>query len=176
MATKSLVSTILIVFLAIASINITCYAQNEDRKVYIVYMGELPTEAEYTPMSHHQNILQDILEGSSVHDTLVHSYKRSFNGFSAKLTKKEVQKLSGMEGVVSVFPNRVYQLQTTRSWDFIGFPEKVKRMPNVESNTIVGVIDSGIWPESASFSDEGFGPPPKKWNGVCEGGDDFPCN
>ncbi|KAI3851470.1 hypothetical protein MKW92_038210 [Papaver armeniacum] len=177
MATTSLLSSsFLIVFLAIASINITCYAQNEDRKVYIVYMGELPSESVYTPMSHHQTILQDILEGSSVQDTLVHSYKRSFNGFSAKLTEKEVQKLSGMEGVVSVFPNRVYQLQTTRSWDFIGLPEKVKRMANVESNTIVGVIDSGIWPESESFSDEGFGPPPKKWNGVCEGGDDFPCN
>ncbi|RZC68502.1 hypothetical protein C5167_031779 [Papaver somniferum] len=161
MATKCLVSsTFLIVFLAIASINITCYAQTEDRKVYTVCMGELPTESVYTPMSHHQTILQDILEGSSVQDTLVHSYKRSFNGFSAKLTEKEVQKLSGMEGVVSVFPNRVYQLQTTRSWDFIGLPEK--------------------WdlarPESASFSDEGFGPPPKKWKGVCEGGDDFPCN
>ncbi|KAI3915341.1 hypothetical protein MKX01_035600 [Papaver californicum] len=177
MATTSLFSNIfLIYFLAIASINVSCYAQNEDRKVYIVYMGELPTEAEYTPMSYHQNILQEIVEGSSVQDTLVHSYKRSFNGFSAKLTEKEVQKLSGMEGIVSIFPNRIYQLQTTRSWDFIGLPENVKRMPNVESDTIVGIIDSGIWPESASFSDDGFGPPPKKWKGVCDGGANFTCN
>ncbi|XP_026411813.1 subtilisin-like protease SBT4.13 [Papaver somniferum] len=139
-------------------------------------MGVLPTESEYTPMSQHRNILQEIVEGSSVQDTLVHSYKRSFNGFSAKLTEKEVQKLSGIEGIVSIFPNRIFQLQTTRSWDFIGLPHNVKRMPNVESDTIVGVIDTGIWPESASFSDNGFGPPPKKWKGVCDGGHNFTCN
>ncbi|KAI3882439.1 hypothetical protein MKX03_036675 [Papaver bracteatum] len=154
----------------------SCNAQNEDRKVYIVYMGELPKESEYTPMSQHQNILQEIVERSLAQDILVHSYKRSLNGFSAKLTEKEVQKLSGKEGIVSIFPNRIFQLQTTRSWDFIGLPENVKRMPNVESDTIVGVIDTGIWPESASFSDNGFGPPPKKWKGVCDGGHNFICN
>ncbi|KAI3844741.1 hypothetical protein MKW92_035037 [Papaver armeniacum] len=178
MATTSLLSHtfFLHLLLAIASINISCYAQSEDRKVYIVYMGELPTESEYTPMSHHQNILQEILEGSSVQDTLVHSYKRSFNGFSAKLTENEVQKLSGMEGIVSIFPNRIYQPQTTRSWDFIGLPENVKRIHSVESDTVIGVIDTGIWPESASFSDDGFSPPPKKWKGVCDGGHNFTCN
>ncbi|RZC47701.1 hypothetical protein C5167_040643 [Papaver somniferum] len=178
MATTSLLSNtfFLLLLLAIASINISCYAQIQDRKVYIVYMGELPTESEYTPVSHHQNILQEILEGSSVQDTLVHSYKRSFNGFSAKLTENEVQKLSGMEGIASIFPNRIYQPLTTRSWDFIGLPENVKRMPIVESDTIVGVIDTGIWPESESFSDDGFGPPPKKWKGVCDGGHNFTCN
>ncbi|KAM1276870.1 hypothetical protein ACFX13_030035 [Malus domestica] len=44
----------------------------------------------------------------------------------------------------------------------------------VESDIIVGVIDTGIWPESESFKDEGFGPPPKK--GACEGGKNFTCN
>ena len=81
-----------------------------------------------------------------------------------------------MKGVVSVFPSKVYHLQTTRSWDFMGFNETVKRNATVESNVIVGVIDSGIWPESESFSDEGFGPPPKKWKGSCRGGQNFTCN
>ncbi|KAI3906324.1 hypothetical protein MKW92_052058 [Papaver armeniacum] len=170
-------NTLFIFFLAIASFTISCcYSQHEDRKVYIVYMGELPTEAEYTPLSHHETILQDIVEGSSVEDTLVYSYKRSFNGFSAKLTGKEVQKLSGMKGIVSVFPNRIFQLQTTRSWDFIGLTENVKRIPSVESNTIIGFLDTGIWPESASFSDDGIGPPPNKWKGTCNGGQNFTCN
>ncbi|KAI3840237.1 hypothetical protein MKX03_021652 [Papaver bracteatum] len=174
--TSSLLTSFLIALIAIASINVSCHAQSEDRKVYIVYMGDLPTESEYSPMSHHENILQDILDESSVQDTLVHSYKRSFNGFSAKLTEKEVQKLSGVDGIVSIFPNRIYQLQTTRSWDFVGLPENVKRMPSVESDTIIGLLDSGIWPESESFSDVGFGPPPKKWKGVCDGGQNFTCN
>jgi hypothetical protein len=66
----------------------------------------------------------------------------------------------GMDGVVSVFPIEQKKLQTTRSWDFLGFPQQVPRRP---IDIIVGVLDSGIWPESDSFSDEGFGPPPTKW-------------
>ncbi|KAL2326646.1 hypothetical protein Fmac_025704 [Flemingia macrophylla] len=79
---------------------------------------------------------------------------------------------SGLEGVVSVFENRKSVLQTTKSWDFIGFPQNVKRS-SIESDIIVGVIDSGIWPESDSFSDKGFGPPPRKWKGTCH---NFTCN
>lgn len=66
---------------------------------------------------------------------------------------------------------------------FHGFTENVKRNPTVESDVIVGVVDGGIWPESESFSDEGFGAPtphppaPKgKWKGKCAGGDNFTCN
>lgn len=78
--------------------------------------------------------------------------------------------------MVSVFPNRILQLHTTRSWDFLGFNESVIRKRSVEGDIIVGVIDTGISPESKSFSDEGFGPPPKKWKGVCNGGENFTCN
>lgn len=81
-----------------------------------------------------------------------------------------------MKEVVSIFPNKVYHLQTTRSWDFLGLKDSVKRNPTVESDVIIGVIDSGIWPESESFSDKGFGPAPKKWKGSCSGGKNFTCN
>ncbi|KAL6275761.1 hypothetical protein ACE6H2_019362 [Prunus campanulata] len=81
-----------------------------------------------------------------------------------------------MKEVVSVFPSRTYQLQTTRSWDFMGFDEKINRNATVESDIIVGVIDSGIWPESESFTDVGFGPVPKRWKGACKGGKNFTCN
>ncbi|XP_044483561.1 subtilisin-like protease SBT4.3 [Mangifera indica] len=107
---------------------------------------------------------------------MVRSYKRSFNGFAAKLTENEMQKLATKKEVVSVFPSRTLQLQTTNSWDFIGLKESVKRNPSVESDVIVGVLDSGIWPESESFSDGGFGPAPKKWKGACKGGGNFTCN
>ena len=86
--------------------------------------------------------------------------------------------MTGLKEVVSIFPSKFYQTQTTRSWEFIGFSETMNRKLSIESDTVVGVIDGGIWPESESFSDEGFGPPPKKWKGACIGGQVkiFTCN
>ncbi|EOA18069.1 hypothetical protein CARUB_v10006516mg [Capsella rubella] len=139
-------------------------------------MGALPSKASYSPMSHHQNILQEVIESSSVEESLVRSYGRSFNGFAARLTESERDKLMGMDGVVSVFPNTNYKLLTTRSYEFMGLGDKIKHAPNVESNIIIGVIDTGVWPESKSFSDKGIGPIPKKWKGTCSGGANFTCN
>ena len=81
-----------------------------------------------------------------------------------------------MEGVISVFPSKNLQLHTTRSWDFIEFKLTPVRNDQLESDIIIGVLDTGIWPESESFNDKGFGPPPSKWKGSCEGGENFTCN
>ncbi|XVF78148.1 hypothetical protein PTKIN_Ptkin14bG0105900 [Pterospermum kingtungense] len=162
-------------------LSLSFIAANIDRKasiifVYIVYMGSLPEE-DYSPTSNHLNILQQVInESSGVDSLMIRSYKRSFNGFAANLTDKEAKKLASMKEVVSIFPNRILNLHTTRSWDFMGFDNSVKRNLTVESNVIIGVIDTGIWPESPSFTDEGFGPAPKKWNGACRGGKNFTCN
>ncbi|KAM1811870.1 hypothetical protein ACFX12_028457 [Malus domestica] len=164
-----------IIFILVVSL--PCEAVDHgDRKTYIVYLGSLPKDDVFSPLSHHIGILERVTESSSASNLLVRSYKRSFNGFAAKLTDRERERLAKMKEVVSVFPSTTYKLQTTRSWEFLGFNEKLKRNPTVESNVIVGVIDTGIWPESESFSDEGFGPAPKKWKGVCKGGKNFTCN
>ncbi|KAL6203326.1 hypothetical protein ACLB2K_027026 [Fragaria x ananassa] len=152
----------------IITLSLLCRANCYDRKVYIVYLGSLLSDELYSLSSHHLSFLQKVVEDSSPENVLVRSYKRSFNGFAARLTDQEKEKLSNMKEVVSVFPSRTLQLQTTRSWDFMGFSEKIGRNSTVESDIIVGVIDSGIWPESDSFKDEGFGPPPKKWKAVRE--------
>ncbi|GAU24423.1 hypothetical protein TSUD_391320 [Trifolium subterraneum] len=81
-----------------------------------------------------------------------------------------------MRGVVSVFPSQEYHLKTTRSWDFLGLPQSIDRDKSVESDLVIGVIDTGIWPESESFNDKGLGPIPRKWKGVCAGGSNFSCN
>ncbi|KAM1703211.1 hypothetical protein TB2_027988 [Malus domestica] len=164
-----------IIFILVVSL--PCEAVDHgDRKTYIVYLGSLPKDDVFSPLSHHIGILERVTESSSASNLLVRSYKRSFNGFAAKLTDRERERVAKMKEVVSVFLSTTYKLQTTRSWEFLGFNEKLKRNPTVESNVIVGVIDTGIWPESESFSDEGFGPAPKKWKGVCKGGKNFTCN
>ncbi|XVE69295.1 hypothetical protein DITRI_Ditri09bG0140400 [Diplodiscus trichospermus] len=156
------------------SMLVCCHGSSDDRQVYIVYMGNLP-KAEVSASSLHASMLEDVVPSIVGSDVLLHSYRRSFNGFAAKLTKEEAEKLRGKEGVVSVFLSQKKQLLTTRSWDFMGFSKKVKRSV-IESHTIVGMLDSGIWPESESFNDTGFGPIPKKWKGSCQESANFTCN
>ncbi|KAF9619719.1 hypothetical protein IFM89_009061, partial [Coptis chinensis] len=90
---------------------------------------------------------------SSPVESLIYTYKKSFNGFAAWLTEQESKKLLGTQGVILVSPRRILKTQTTRSWDFLGLPSTVKRIPEVESDAIIGLIDTGIWPESESFND-----------------------
>ncbi|XP_042481387.1 subtilisin-like protease SBT4.12 [Macadamia integrifolia] len=157
-----------------ASLNGVHVIADNEKKVYIVYMGALSkAEDGYSTETVHLNILEQVLERSPARESLVCSYKNSFNAFAAKLTEQEQRKLGGMEGVVSVFPCRTLKLHTTRSWDFLGFPSTVRRMPTIENDIIIGMIDSGIWPESESFNDNGIGPPPGKWKGICQ---NITCN
>ncbi|CAL5419727.1 unnamed protein product [Camellia sinensis] len=154
---------------------------HDDRKTYIVYMGDLPSTTTHTSLSavdeHDSLLLEAIGDEMIAKESKIHSYGRSFNGFVAKLLPHEATRLSEKESVVSVFPNTVRELHTTRSWDFLGMPEKVRRIDKVESNLIIGILDTGIWMKSPSFSDVGFGPPPSKWKGKCANGTNFVgCN
>ncbi|PKI46615.1 hypothetical protein CRG98_032957 [Punica granatum] len=141
-------------------------SHDDDRKDYIVYMGDRLKGVSSTSALY-MSMLQKVIGSHVGPETVVHSYKRSFHGFVAKLKDHEVQKLAGAEGVVSVFPNEKYKLHTTRSWDFLGFTQQVDRQNTVETDIIVGVLDTGIWPASDSFRDDGLGPPPSKWKGSC---------
>nr|GEY35981.1 cucumisin-like [Tanacetum cinerariifolium] len=141
-------------------------------KTYIVYMGDLPKSGNLVA-SIHTNMLQTVI-GSRTSKSLLRSYKRSFNGFVAKLTEDEKNHIAQMHGVVSIFPNEKKQLHTTRSWDFTGFPQDVKRA-TLESDVIVGMLDTGAWPEAESFNDDGLSPPPKRWKGSCDS-TNFTCN
>ncbi|XP_057458027.1 subtilisin-like protease SBT4.3 [Lotus japonicus] len=158
-----------------------CDASNDDgdHKLYIVYMGSLPVQRDssnYSPTSHHISMLQQVVGGSDVTKHHVRSYKRSFNGFAAKLSEKHKKMIAGMDGVVSVFLSKTLHIQTTRSWDFLGFSESIKRQQKYESDLVIGVIDTGIWPESDSFTDQGVSHIPAKWKGHCKGGANFTCN
>ncbi|OWM66738.1 hypothetical protein CDL15_Pgr010389 [Punica granatum] len=145
-------------------------------QVYIVYMGHLPEDGMYSPASAHSSILQEAIGEGAVSDSLIRSYKRSFNGFAARLTESEAKRIASRDDIISVFPSGTFHLHTTGSWDFLGLHETAKRNPSIESDIIIGVLDSGVWPESESFSDKGFGSPPKKWKGTCQEGANFTCN
>ncbi|XP_021904497.1 subtilisin-like protease SBT4.14 [Carica papaya] len=159
----------------------TCIAApvtpDDEEQSYIVYMGDIP-KFKYNGLPTQNPALRSQLRllssvkgaGDSLkaRESMLYSYSNSFNGFAARLTKKEAQALMENDQVVSVFPNRYHKLQTTRSWDFIDFPINTQRNLQVESDIIIGVLDSGINPDSDSFKDTNFGPIPAKWKGSCK--------
>ncbi|XP_038713491.1 subtilisin-like protease SBT5.3 [Tripterygium wilfordii] len=78
--------------------------------------------------------------------------------------------------VISVFQSNERKLRTTRSWGFLGLETKSGEVPRSSvwnksrfgEDVIIANLDSGVWPQRASFRDEGYGPVPLRWKGRCE--------
>ncbi len=102
---------------------------------------------------------------SKVGGRKIYDYRYSFNGFAAELTATAAMKLQGMPGVVAVSKNEMLSLDTADTpdflglsgeggvWDQLGGPIGGKSIDGAGEGVIIGVVDSGVWPESASFSD-----------------------
>ncbi|WJX78266.1 hypothetical protein P8452_61510 [Trifolium repens] len=80
-------------------------------------------------------------------------------------------KLSKPPGYISSIPDLPLKLHTTHSPQFLGLNPYKGAWPtsNFGKDVIVGVIDTGIWPESESFNDKGMTEIPSKWKGqLCQ--------
>ncbi|KAG0465894.1 hypothetical protein HPP92_020058 [Vanilla planifolia] len=150
-------------------------ALTRGRLVYIVYLDGVRSENALPVKSLHESILSRVIERDGASERLIHSYTKSFNAFAAMLSDSEAKILSDLDDVVSVFQNKQNEHHTTRSWDFLGLPLAAPRAA-LESDVIVGMFDTGIWPEAKSFDDAGFGLPPTKWKGTCQSNHNFTCN
>ncbi|XP_052203173.1 subtilisin-like protease SBT5.6 [Diospyros lotus] len=168
----------------------SCLVSSTKPQVYIALFGEHSGEKTFHEIeeSHHSYLLSVKETKEEAKASLLYSYKNTINGFAAVLTPDEASKLSELDEVKSVFPSQPgrYSLQTTRSWEFLGLEDAGKGLLNQRKkddelllkarygrNVIVGLLDSGIWPESKSFEDEGMEPIPKSWEGICQTGDAF---
>lgn len=118
-------------------------------------------------------------------DAIFYSYTKHINGFAAHLDHDLAYEISKHPEVVSVFPNKALKLHTTRSWDFLGLEHNsyvpsssIWRKARFGEDTIIANLDTGVWPESKSFRDEGLGPIPSRWKGICQNQKDatFHCN
>ncbi|KAE9466807.1 hypothetical protein C3L33_01298, partial [Rhododendron williamsianum] len=106
---------------------------------------------------------------------MLYKYNNVVHGFSTRLTPDEAQSMKTQPGVVSVLEDVKYELQTTRTPEFLGLYQSADLFPGSDSmsDVIIGVLDTGVWPESKSFDDSGMGPVPRSWKGVCESGTNF---
>lgn len=123
-----------------------------------------------------------------------YDYTYSFNGFAAKLSGAQASKLSGLPNVVSVRPDEVLHIDTSNSPSFMGMNasggiwDQLGGVSTAGEDVVVGIVDSGLWPENPSFSDQSdlvyrtgksgkrllaYGPAPSDWYGTCQSGEQW---
>lgn len=115
------------------------------------------------------------------------SYGYVFNGFAAELSRAQAASLAQMPGVVAVSKDEFRELVTATTPDFLGLsgPTGFWETRANGENVIIGIVDSGVWPEHPSFSDRvGSNGNASKdgklayqqipgWNGKCVPGEAF---
>jgi subtilisin family serine protease len=133
----------------------------------------------------HDEALSKVGGGQKLYD-----YVYSFNGFAAKLTDGQAAGLQGRKDVVAVTPDELQTIDTSSTphflglddpgglWDQLGGPTGGKNNSGAGEGMIIGDVDSGIWPESKSFSDRDVNgkliyKQIPGWHGKCTPGEDF---
>ncbi|XP_004512211.1 subtilisin-like protease SBT1.7 [Cicer arietinum] len=163
----------LFVILVACDISLARTKNSENEKItYIVHVSKprMPTI-----FNHHSIWYQSILKSISNSAEMLYTYDNAIHGFSASLTIEEVQLLKSQTGVLKVTMDKNYKLLTTRTPKFLGLDKIANMFPTttISSDVIVGLLDTGVWPESKSFDDTGYGPIPSSWKGKCETGTNF---
>ncbi len=117
----------------------------------------------------------------------VYGYRYAFNGFAAELTADQAEALRNAPDVLSVAKDELLARDTTTTPAFLGLsgPAGFWNTKAKGENVIIGIVDSGIWPEHPSFSDRtgtnGNGTQGGKldyhqipgWHGKCKPGEAF---
>ncbi|HSW26329.1 MAG TPA: S8 family peptidase, partial [Burkholderiaceae bacterium] len=137
---------------------------------------------------------QDAVMRSAGVSKALRSYGYVFNGFAAQMSDAQAAKLAGTQGVLSVAKDELRTADTSSTPTFIGLTGKDgfwKEQGAKGEDVIIGIIDSGIWPEHPSFSDRkprGHGhdfhshgrdegdfayKPIRGWHGTCVTGEQF---
>ena len=90
-------------------------------------------------------------------DAKVNDYTIALNGYSALLTAEEVKNIQAQSDVVLVLPDEMRYPTTDSSPKFLELTVKGGAYESgfTGEDVVVGVIDSGIWPEHPSFADDG---------------------
>uniref|UniRef100_A0A0E0KG86 Subtilisin-like protease n=1 Tax=Oryza punctata TaxID=4537 RepID=A0A0E0KG86_ORYPU len=160
---------LLMVAVAVA---VVVVAAAEERATYIVHMAKSAMPAEYG--DDHGEWYGASLRSVSA-GKMLYAYDTVLHGFSARLTEREARDMAAMEGVLAVNPETRYELHTTRTPEFLGIAGNDELFPQsgTAGDVVVGVLDTGVWPESKSYDDAGLGEVPSWWKGECMAGTAF---
>lgn len=148
---------------------------------YIIHMDSSAMPKAFS--SHHSWYLSMLYSISATSEAAVptatskhlYTYTDSINGFSAVLTLPELEALKNSSGFISFTRDIRLRVHTTHTPHFLGLSSVsgAWTAPNDGEGVIIGIVDTGVWPESESFSDEGMTGVPTRWKGKCESGIKF---
>ncbi|PON54592.1 Subtilase [Trema orientale] len=164
-----------IIFLSLNSVSL----QANTLRTYIVQLHSqgMVSSLFTTKLNWHMSFLeQTISSEEDPSSRLLYSYNSAMEGFAAQLSESELESLRKLPGVVAIRADQRLQLHTTYSYKFLGLNptrENAWFKAGFGRGTIIGVLDTGVWPESPSFNDHGMPPVPKKWRGICQEGQNF---
>jgi subtilisin family serine protease len=132
----------------------------------------------------HDEALSKVGGGEKLYD-----YDFSYNGFAASLTEQQAAKLEKQPDVVDVTANELHTVNTATTPGFLGLEggnglwSQLGGVGAAGENVVIGTVDSGITPESLSFTDRKitngtlgevvYGAAPSDWHGACIKGEDF---
>ncbi|CAI5514341.1 unnamed protein product [Closterium sp. Naga37s-1] len=125
-----------------------------------------------------------VARGAGVPDSdVLYSYAYSTNGLAARLSKQQKRALEADPEVAYVQESKVRKLDVLDSPNFLNLPNTLWKANTAASlnaagaGTVIGIVDTGIWPEHPSFQDQATNPypnPPATWTGKCQTTSDFP--
>ncbi|KAM7270779.1 hypothetical protein ACFE04_029993 [Oxalis oulophora] len=173
MATTSLLLLLFTLFLSKFPILTLSDDNNDNHTPLKTYIVQTDNNSKPSIFPTHYNWYTTEFLSEPTH--LLHIYDTVFHGFSAKLSPSRAASLADHPAILAVMPDRRRELHTTRSPQFIGLRNQRGLWSDSDygSDVIIGVFDTGIWPERRSFSDINLGPVPARWKGVCMPGDGF---
>ncbi|KAK6130821.1 hypothetical protein DH2020_035433 [Rehmannia glutinosa] len=147
-----------------------------ERSSYIVHMDKSFMPKAFASHNHWYsftiNSLKSVSSKSLDHHHkplgIVYTYDNAFHGFSAMLSNDELEALKRSPGFVSAYSDRNVTLDTTHTFEFLSLNPITGLWPASDygRDVIVGVIDTGVWPESQSFKDDGLTEVPARWKGT----------
>ena len=107
----------------------------------------------------------------------LYRYTTTLNGFAVKLSDSQATQLRSMPGVLTVAPDEVRKLETVDSPKFLGLSgrkgvwARTGGTDKAGKNVVVGIVDTGIWPENKSFAGADRVPDVRGFEGICEEGE-----